>query len=783
YDALLMDGASMNIVGQDLLHYYYKPNQKLESLSFDFQDYMFIYDEMEQSEEYKTAKDYWTSKLPDFPFAPSLLLKKDPAEIATPKFQSLTKILDNKKWTKLRKLAQEKEVTPSALLCTIYGDVLAYWSNQRRLAINLTVFNRYPVHDEVEQIVGDFTSLILLDVDVKPEQTFFTRVKETQSTLLDGLEHRHYDGVNFIRDFTRYHQMTPKAVMPIVFTSMLAGAGAFSWEQLGSLRYIHARTPQVYLDNVVIEKNGELLISWNYVEELFDIDVIEAMFSQFVDLLEQLVKQSDITSLQMKESDQTLIEQYNETTEKIPSTTLYQLFTDQVKRTPNEVAVVFEQKWLTYSELHKRSNQIAHFLKEQGIGLGDKVGLLAKRRVDTIVNMLGILKAGAAYVPIDPDHPLDRQTYILKNSSCKLLLEPSLYEENDLSFYTTEDMPAIAGPEDIAYIIYTSGSTGKPKGVIITHQAVTNTIQDINQKYEVNEDDRIISISSMCFDLSVYDIFGALSTGAMLVMIRDPRDMQELIRTVERRGITIWNTVPAIMDLALDQVGSHFEHSSLRLVLHSGDWIPLSLPEKIKRHFPIAEVVSLGGATEASIWSIYYPVKQVESHWNSIPYGMPLANQTYYVLNYEKKMCPVGVIGDLYIGGVGLAKGYLNDEKKTNEAFVSHPDFGLIYKTGDCGKMHSEGYIEFLGRQDYQVKIQGYRVELEEIAHCLLTYKQVEHAVVIDQTDENGIKFLVAYVVTEQNISTTELRKHLRDHLPDYMIPSYFVYLDQLPLT
>ena len=165
----------------------------------------------------------------------------------------------------------------------------------------------------------------------------------------------------------------------------------------------------------------------------------------------------------------------------------------------------------------------------------------------------------------------------------------------------------------------------------------------------MNENDVLLVSLPCVFDLSVYDIFGALSTGAMLIMIRDQRDMQELIRTVERRGITIWNTVPAIMDLALDQVGSHFEYPSLRLVLHSGDWIPLSLPEKIKRHFPIAEVVSLGGATEASIWSIYYPVKQVESHWNSIPYGMPLANQTYYVLNYEKKMCPVGVIGDLYI--------------------------------------------------------------------------------------------------------------------------------------
>ncbi|MEN1938909.1 amino acid adenylation domain-containing protein [Paenibacillus sp. 102] len=783
YDALLMDGASMNIVGHDLLHYYHKPDQRLESLSFDFQDYMFIYDEMEQSKEYKIAKDYWTSKLSEFPFAPSLLLKKESNEVATPKFQSLTKVLNKEKWTKLRKLAQEKGVTPSALLCTIYGEVLAYWSNQRRLAINLTVFNRYPVHEEVEQIVGDFTSLILLDMDVNPEQSFFTRVKQTQSTLLDGLEHRHYDGVNFIRDFTRYHQMTPKAVMPIVFTSMLAGTGAFAWEQLGSLRYIHARTPQVYLDNVVIEKNGELLISWNYVEELFDVDVMEAMFSQFVSLLEQLVKQSNVTSLQMKESDQILIEQYNQTVEKIPSTTLYQLFTDQVKRTPDQVAVVFEQEWLTYSELHKRSNQVAHFLQEQGIGLGDKVGLLAQRRVDTITNMMGILKAGAAYVPIDPDHPLDRQTYILENSSCKLLLEPSLYEEKHLALYTTEDLPSIASPEDLAYIIYTSGSTGKPKGVIISHKAVANTIQDINQKYQVNEDDRIIGISSMCFDLSVYDIFGTLSTGAMLVMIRDPRDMQELIRTVERRGITIWNTVPAIMDLALDQVGSHFENSSLRLVLHSGDWIPLSLPEKINRHFPTAEVVSLGGATEASIWSIYYPVEQVEAHWNSIPYGMPLANQTYYVLNYEKKMCPVGVIGDLYIGGMGLAKGYLNDEQKTNEVFVSHPDLGLIYKTGDCGRMHPEGYIEFLGRQDYQVKIQGYRVELEEIAHCLLTYKQVEQAVVIDQADENGIKFLVAYVVTEQNISTTELRKYLRGHLPEYMIPSYFVYLERLPLT
>ncbi len=783
YDALLMDGASMNLVGQDLMHYYHQPDAQLPPLSFTFQDYMHIYDDMKRGTEYETAKAYWTNKLPDFPPAPSLLLAKDPAEIGTPNFQSLTTIITKDKWLKLRRLAQDKQVTPSALLCTVYGEVLAFWSNQRRLAINLTVFNRYPVHDEVEQIVGDFTSLILLDMDMDQKQPFFTKVEQTQSTLLDGLEHRHYDGVEFIRDYTRYHQMRPKAVMPIVFTSMLAGAGAFAWEEIGSLRHIHARTPQVYLDNVVIEKNGELLVSWNYVEELFDAEVMESMFTQFVELLDQLVEQGDINPLRISQKDYALIDQYNATAEPIPAATLHQLFIDQAQRTPDQVAVVFEQEWLTYSELDQRSNQVARFLQSRGIGRGDRVGVLAKRQVETIINLMAVLKAGAAYVPIDPDHPYERQTYILENSSCKILLDSDLYETMEISSYADGDLTPVAEPEDTAYVIYTSGSTGRPKGVIITHQAASNTIQDINRKFEVNEEDRIIGISSMCFDLSVYDIFGTLSAGATLVMIRDPRDMRELVRTVERRGITIWNTVPAIMDLALDHVGSHFENISLRLVLLSGDWIPLPLPAKINRHFPVADVISLGGATEASIWSIYWPIEQVEANWKSIPYGKPLANQTYYVLNYDQKMCPVGVIGDLYIGGAGLAQGYLNDDQKTKDAFIMHPEFGPIYKTGDCGRMRPEGYIEFLGRQDYQVKIQGYRVELEEISHCLLTYPDVDQAVVIDQTDERGMKFLVGYVVAQQEIDEKALRKHLMEHLPEYMIPAHLVHLEQLPLT
>ncbi len=263
---------------------------------------------------------------------------------------------------------------------------------------------------------------------------------------------------------------------------------------------------------------------------------------------------------------------------------------------------------------------------------------------------------------------------------------------------------------------------------MVKHKAAANTIIDINNKFNVNEEDRIIGLSSMCFDLSVYDIFGALSSGAALVMINDQRDIKNINDVIKKHDISIWNSVPAIMDMLLDNIGidygtevdyrqssygnevavdysSYSDNDSLRLVLLSGDWIPLTLPEKIQNKFSNAEVISLGGATEASIWSIYYPVEEVQMDWKSIPYGIPLANQKFYVLNYNKDICPVEVIGELYIGGDGLAEGYMNDEEKTNNAFINHPDLGRLYNTGDYGVLHREGYIEFFGRKDQQIKI------------------------------------------------------------------------------
>ncbi len=364
-----------------------------------------------------------------------------------------------------------------------------------------------------------------------------------------------------------------------------------------------------------------------------------------------------------------------------------------------------------------------------------------------------------------------------------MLLEPELYTVKNLNQYPKENTTVDCDPDDVAYVIYTSGSTGRPKGVVIAHKSATNTILDINQKFNITEKDRIIGLSSMCFDLSVYDIFGALSVGATLIMVPDQRDVLNITDVIQKHQITFWNSVPAIMDMLVENLRSDFLNDSLRLVLLSGDWIPLKLPEKIKTYFSNAEVISLGGATEGTVWSIYYPIKEVREDWKSIPYGRPLGNQKYYVLNAQRKLCPMGVPGELYIGGLGVALGYCNDEKKTKNSFINHPDLRYLYRTGDYGVMRRDGYIDFLGRQDRQVKIRGYRIEIEEIESNLIKHAAVEKAIVVDRTDKNNQKYLSCYIVANRNLTVSELRDYLSNKLPEYMIPSYFIQLEKMPLT
>jgi amino acid adenylation domain-containing protein len=794
FDLVISDAASVHILSTELAAFYLDPDLELPGLEFTFRDYVLAHDEIKKLAVYERDKNYWLAQLEDFPSAPELPLKQSPSEIVNPRFNRHGKFFTPQEWKKLQTILETRNITPAVFLCTAYAEVLVYWSNQPHMALNLPVFNRYPFHKDVERLVGDFTSVVLVRVEFEPGMTFWKKAQQIKHVLMEALEHRHYDGIEFIRELGKRDISGRQAIMPIVFTSLFFDIkekddSLQQVEKIGEITMSISQTSQVFIDNQVSEEDGGLRINWDYAEDLFAPEVIDTMFAQYIQLLETLIKDEENYEFLPPDKEQTLIEHFNQTIRDVPGTTLQQMFKNQAALTPHRTALEFLDEKITYKELDKRSNQVARYLKEGGIGCNDLVGVMGNRCIETIVNVMGILKAGGAYVPIDPDFPEDRRNYIFHNSSCKRLLVPDLYQSKHLHKYPVTEVDNINTLKDLAYVIYTSGSTGRPKGVMETHQQASNTILDINQRFNVNESHKVMGISSLCFDLSVYDIFGTLGVGAVLVLIKNQKDIPHLVETLEDKRITLWNSVPAIMDLAVNHVmenrGGNYFNLHLRIVLLSGDWIPLALPGKIKKHFPTAGIISLGGATEASIWSIHYPIKdgKIKDAWKSIPYGTPLANQEFYVLNYRQQLCPVGVPGEIYIGGEGVASGYLNDPEKHHHSFIRHPRLGNLYRTGDYGVFHKQGYIEFLGRRDYQVKIKGYRIELGEIENQLLKQEGVKEAIVVVKQRENGEKYLCAYIAAAPGDFIQRLRTNLSQTLPDYMIPSFFLLVDKIPLS
>ncbi|MEC0714024.1 bacitracin non-ribosomal peptide synthetase BacA [Bacillus haynesii] len=786
-DPLICDDSSMKRLIREFKQLYENPGLKLPSLEYSFRDYVLASIDFKQTSRYQKDQKYWLDKLDHFSSAPELPLKSDPAHVAKPSFKKFSTFLDGHTWNELKKKARHHNLTPTAVLCAAYAYILAYWSRQNHFAINLTVFNRIPFHPDVKNMIGDFTSLMLLDIHAEEKMNSFWRFAlNVQDTLLEALEHRHYDGVDVIRNIAKKNGMNKKAVMPIVFTSVLSENPDDSFDSLVDFDNIHffsTRTSQVYIDNQVYEINGGLYITWDYVEQIFEHDVIESMFDQYIAVIQQVVSGEDVSTIQMNEKSRQMISAYNDTDQSFDTEPLHELFTGQVKHGPDRIALKHHDEVMTYQELDEKSNQVARFLIGKGVERGDYIGVIGKRSLGTIVNLLAVLKTGAAYIPLDPDYPEERKAYIQSKSNCKFFISYDVYDKAHIERFSKAPVDRKVDLDDMAYVIFTSGSTGKPKGVQITHGAAANTILDINEKFNVTEQDNIMGISSLCFDLSVYDVFGALSSGASLVIIDDQRDVFSLKETVEKERITIWNSVPAIMGMTADIYLDNELNHHLRLILLSGDWIPLQLPATIKKTFKNAEVISLGGATEGSIWSIYYPIQKVEEDWKSIPYGKPLANQKIYVLNQNKQLCPVGVEGELYIGGAGVASGYIHDQEKTDHSFIQHQELGYIYKTGDYGVLKEDGYVEFLGRKDSQVKIRGYRVEMGEIENTLLSHHEITKASVIDYKSPDGIKNLYAFVVAENAISQLDVKEFLQKTLPDYMIPAKFVQIDEIPLT
>jgi pyochelin synthetase len=808
FDILIVDVWSLQILFREWAVLYRDINAQLPPIQLSFRDYVLAEIKMRDSYLHSRSQQYWADRLSSLPPAPDLPLAFSPASITRPRFARRSSRLEPEAWSRIKESAAEIGLTPSGLLLAAFAEVLDNWSKSHMFTINVTLLNRLPVHPQVNEIIGDFTSVVPLAVDNSLEGSFEARAGRIQEQLFEDIEHRFVSGVKILRDLARAQGRTPGAVLPIVFTSLLsphlteAGVNKTLW--MGEVVHGISQTPQVWLDHQVMEENEELVFNWDAVEGLFPEGLLEEMFDSYCLLLRRLsddrrawrqpIRDLLPTASLRRRAD------INRTEADIAPDMLHTLFLDRAEKKPQQPAIVAANGSLTYKELRQRAGHLSRKLRQMGARPNTLVAVVMEKGWEQVAAVIGILQSGAAYLPVDPGLPTERLCHLLAHGEVEVALTQSWVDERlewprgirrlsvdaeQADACDAEPTRSVQQPDDLAYVIYTSGSSGLPKGVMINHRGAVNTVLDINRRFGVGPDDKVFAVSSLGFDLSVYDIFGTLAAGGTIVMpdtgvTRDPERLAELL---VREKVTIWNSVPALMEMVVARGEPIAE--SLRLVLLSGDWIAVTLPECLKELGCKADVISLGGATEASIWSILYPAADLHADRASIPYGRPMTNQRFHVLSEAMEPRPTWVPGELYIGGVGLALGYWRDEARTKASFILHPRTGeRLYRTGDLGRYLPDGNIEFLGREDSQVKVQGYRIELGEIEAALGKHPGVGAKAVI-ATGHPGNRRLVAYVVADpcHGPTVNDLKQFLKQKLPAYMVPSTFVILDALPLT
>lgn len=801
---IVADWASIWLLLAEFENLYFNPNYTLKPLDLTFHDYQLAYSNYQDSIAYIRDKEYWCNRLENIPLAPTLptLPQNNDAPVG---FTRYNLSISAEKYSKFKEKTKQYGITPTCAIITAYASVLERWSKNKDFCINLTVLNRLPVHEQIMDIVGDFTSINLLEVKMAEQKTFLEYALQVGNQLFSDMEHRLFSGVEVIRELAKI-KGNKKSLMPIVFTSAI-GLNSTSIKGVMTEGCI-SQTPQVFIDCQAMDGDFGLRVNWDIRNNVFPSGLVQDMFQLFENLLNDLAVQDDVWNsrnyISLPKQQEILLNDVNNTNKELPKHLLHSKIIEQFDINKNKVAIIQDDIKYTYEDLILYASSVVSKLHDLNVKSGEYIGVVMPKSVYQIYSVLGILSEECVYVPIDSQQATDRKNTIISNANIRVVLTLSTiekdYNENVISINvdtleksTKNQLKSTGSLDNPAYVIHTSGSTGIPKGVVITHGAAVNTIEDINQRFNVTSNDTAIGLSQLYFDLSVYDIFGLLSVGGTVVYpsldkYTNPSHWFEL---VQKYNVTVWNSVPAFMKIFINYVDSNENKlPNLRLVMLSGDWIPLNLFDDIKKYNQDIKCISLGGATEASIWSILYEYNGLNPEWVSIPYGKPMYNQGFRVLDDTLKDCPVLVEGELFITGIGLAKEYLNNPTETNNRFIKNPyDNQLMYRTGDMGRYMSDGNIEFLGRKDFQVKVMGYRIELGEVESGLQKHSSVENVVVVALGKKIEEKKLYAYVKLnssndiDKNIIEEDIKSYCSKYLPKYMLPQRIFFTDNIPLT
>jgi amino acid adenylation domain-containing protein len=709
--------------------------------------------------------------------------------------------------SQLKELSTQRRVTLFMTLLGAFQTLLHRYSGQTDIAIGSPVGGRS--RRDFENLIGFFLNTLVLRLDLSGNPTFAETIRRVREMCLGALSHQELPFEKLVEEMhpDRNLGQNPLFQVSFAFQNTPRFPLRMSGMTVDELE-VEAGIARFDLHLFMKEIDGHLEGYCDYDTNLFNADTIERMVDHFQTLLESIVvdpnqRISDLPLLSVVEKRQLLLQGGDTKTEYPKDSCIHHLFERQVEKTPAAVALVFEDQHLTYRELNSRANQLARYLEKSGIGPDVLVGIYLERSLELVVALLAVLKAGGAYVPLDSSYPQERLLYMLKDSDARILLTSEKLSEQlreyegqlvcldqatlRISCESTTNLSNEADVNHLAYVIYTSGSTGNPKGVMIPHRAILNHMVWMLDAFPLNQRDRVVQRTPFGFDASVWEFFAPLIAGAQLVLARSEsyRDAEDLVKFLEEEQISILQVVPTLLQMLLDQKLERC--TSLRRVFSGGEPLSAELCTRFCRRMTVP-LINLYGPTETAIDATFYACSENDSPgW--MPIGRPIANAKVFILDNNLGPVPIGIIGEIYIEGDGLARGYINKPELTAEKFIYHSFEGKpvrrLYRTGDLARYLSDGNIECLGRIDNQVKLHGYRIELGEIEVVLGQHPTVQSAVVVVREDTPGDKRLVAYVVArpERSFEAAEIRKYLKQKLPEYMTPSALVLLDELPLT
>jgi amino acid adenylation domain-containing protein len=809
YHHILLDGRSNRFVIEEFFSIYDALTEKREiilekrSAYGDFIRWLGTRDSTRD-------ESYWTQTLGDFslPTAIPIAAKsKDKEAIGSDTFQEMK--LSSELTERIKNFAKNNELTPNTLFQGAWALLLHHYTGDDDVVFGTIRACRHTPINGSESMVGLLINNLPMRSQVTSEQSLLSMLKELRRQQITLREYEHTSLVD-IQSWSSIPPGVPLFESLITFNTAKKLNDHF--RAYGG-RWLHREIEFIDRPNVPINLMGfldnELLIRIEYNRELFAAVDIKRILMHMTNLLESMVEKSDLPALRIpylsKREEQQAVVDWNDTDKNYPrKTVLHEIFEKQVDRAPDAVALVFKDAELTYRELDNRANQVGRRLRSLGIGPESLVGVFMERSIEMVVALYGILKAGGAYVPLDPEYPKDRLAFMIEDTQIPVILtQKHLLEAlpknhskiicldadwNSISESKPDRLEIENTEENLAYVIFTSGSTGKPKGVMNEHRGICNRLYWMQDAYQLNDEDHVLQKTPFSFDVSVWEFFWPLLFGARLI-IAPPgahRDTTELVRLVVDHQVTTLHFVPSMMQIFLEDTEVE-KCQSLKRVICSGEALPYDLQRRFFERID-AELHNLYGPTEAAVDVTYWECQR-ESDLNIVPIGWPIANTQMYILDRQMQPVPIGIAGELHIGGIQVARGYINRPELTAEKFIADPfskePGARLYKTGDLARYLNDGSIEYLGRIDFQVKIRGLRVELGEIETRIDEFDGISQCVVVLSEESPGDQQLVAYYVnqTGQEVDLTKLRDCLQSCLPDYMVPQHYMKLDAIPLS